>query len=244
MASDISRVFSYASDFYFRRLGILVIFSIPFVIALIIAMVVAAPTYTALGFLHNRTGSIPDLLFLDVILTVFAYAISVFLVADVWTNISLTIKSKRTLNPTASEIFSAMGEYALRIFYVFTILVLFQFALHLITYDSSLQSWLYPLLSFILGFFLFFVPPAVVIDHADTFTAIQLSITMAIKKWYLILIWAFLGLAVLSVLKLVLDIIIKPYSEIILLLINSLIILPFLIILQTQMYMEKYPLAK
>ncbi len=244
MPSDISRVFNYTWEFYSKNIGVLAIFSIPFIIAFIIALVVPTPTYLALGNLHVRTGSIPDLSFLDIILTIFAYAISVFLVADVWTNINLLIRSKRTKVPTSTEIIGGMQEHALSIFFVFTIMVLFQFALHIVTYDSSLQFWLYPLLSFILSFFLFFVPPAVVIDHADSFTAIQLSINMAIRKWYLVLIWAFLGLGLMTIFKVVLDIVLKPYSEILLLLINSLLILPFLVILQTQMYMEKYPLAK
>ena len=244
MVSDIFRVFNYAWEFYSKKAGILALFSIPFIIAFVIALFVPTPTYLALGNLHIRTGSIPDLSFIDIVLTIFAFAISVFFVADAWTNINLLIKSKRTLVPTSSEIVSAMGEYALSIFFIFTIMVLFQFALHLITYDSPLQLWLYPLLSFLLSFFLFFVPPAVVIDRADSFTAIQLSVRMVIKKWHLVLVWAIVGLILLSGVKVAADLVVKQYAGVIVLLVNSLFILPFLIILQTQMYMEKYPLAK
>ena len=61
----------------------------------------------------------------------------------------------------------------------------------------------------------------------------------------LVLVWAVFGLLLITVLGIVSFAILPVgFSSFFILLINSLLILPYLIILQTQMYMEKYPLAR
>ncbi len=68
---------------------------------------------------------------------------------------------------------------------------------------------------------------------------------MAMRNPHLFILWSFLALFVISVVKIVSDFLFSsPYSNYFVLLTNSLLILPYLIVLQTQMYMEKYPLAK
>ncbi|MBU0532656.1 hypothetical protein KKB44_04135 [Candidatus Micrarchaeota archaeon] len=245
MDDDISRTFKYAFEFYLKRLGLIVIFSIPFIFAFLLPVLVAAPTYLSLGAVFIRTGSIPELSQLDLIITVVAYAVAVFLIADTIVNINLIIRSKRTLNVIKQEVVSAMGSYATRIFYIYTLALLLLFVVQLLTYENPLRSWLFPIFSLVISFLLFFVPPAVVIDNSDTPTAIKRSMQMALANPHLFLIWSFVALLVISVLKLFADFLFAhPFSAYFVLLINSLIILPFLTVLQTQMYMEKYPLAR
>jgi hypothetical protein len=96
-----------------------------------------------------------------------------------------------------------------------------------------------------ISFFLFFVPPAVVIDNSDTPTAIKRSVQMAIKNPTMVIVWALVGLVSMSLVEQVAFFILpSPFSGYLILLVNSLFVLPFLIVLQTQMYMEKYPLAR
>lgn len=245
MTNDLIRAISYAKKFYFSRLKLILVFSIPFLLALLIPILVAAPTYLAVGGVFLRTGSIPELSWLDILLTAIAYIVTVFLISDTIVNVNLIIQSKRTLNQIRKNILSAMGTYAMRIFYVYTIMLLLLFAFQLITYENSLQSLLYPLFVFILSFLLFFVPPAVVIDHSDTPTAIKRSVEMALRKPLFVLSWGIIGLVLISVTELLAFAILpSPFSQYAVLVVNSFFILPFLVVLQTQMYMEKYPLAR
>lgn len=243
--SELGRVIRNSLHFYTKRLKLIVLFSIPFLLAFAILSLVAAPTYQALGGLFNRTGSIPELSILDIVLIAIAYILSFFIIADTITNVNLIIKAKRTRNFTTTEVFKAMGIYATRIFYIYTIMLLLIFVIQLAIYDNPLKTWLYPLFTFLLSFFLFFVAPAVVIDGESTAGAISKSINMAMRKPGFILTWAVIGLVLLSALKVLADFIF-PYtiSAYIVLFFNSLFVLPFLIVLQTQMYMEKYPLAR
>jgi hypothetical protein len=84
-----------------------------------------------------------------------------------------------------------------------------------------------------------------VIDNSSTPDAIKRSVDMAIKNPSLILLWAIIGLIAISFVELLAFALFpSPFSGYFVLLVNSLIVLPYLIVLQTQMYMEKYPLAR
>ncbi|MDD5340800.1 MAG: hypothetical protein PHV13_06205 [Candidatus ainarchaeum sp.] len=245
MEDDFSRVFKYAADFYLRRLGLIVLFSIPFVFAFLIPVLVAAPTYLALGGVFLRTGSMPELSLADLIITALGYAIAVFLIADTIVNVNIIVRSKRTLTEVTQDILGAMGTHAMRIFYIYTLMLLVMFIIQLLLYDNPLQSWLYPLFLLVLSYLLFFVPPAVVIDHSDTPTAIRRSAQMALQKPRFFIMWTLMAFFSLSLLKVVADFLFSGvFAGYFVLLVDSLIILPFLIVLQTQMYMEKYPLAR
>jgi len=242
---ELTRAVQYSLRFYFDRIGLIILFSLPFLLSFAMMAFVPAPTYQALGGLFSRTGSIPEITYLDIIIIAAAYIVSFFIIADVITNINLVIRSKRTLNMTPTEVLKAMGRYATRIFYIYTIMMLLLLVAQLIFYDVQYKSWFFSVFAFILSFFFFFVPPAVVIDEEDTPGAIRKSVGMALSKPGSILFWAFIGLFSLSFTKILADVIlphtISPYAVF---LFNSLFLLPFLIILQTQLYMEKYPLAK
>jgi hypothetical protein len=155
------------------------------------------------------------------------------------------VRSKRTLTTITHEVFSALGTYGLRIFFIYTAVLVLLFIAQILTYEHPLQSWLYPITAFVISYLLFFVPPAVVIDNLGIPSAINKSVQMALKNPHFVLIWAFVSLLLVSVLKIAADLIFPyPFSGYFVLLANSLLILPFLTVLQTQMYMEKYPLAR
>jgi len=245
MFDEVSRVFGYSMDFYLKRLGLIVIFSVPFIFAFLLPVLVAAPTYLALGGVFLRTGSIPEMSFLDYVITIVAYAVTLFIIADTIVNVNIVVRSKRTLTDIKFEVMGALGSYATRIFYIYTLMLLLLFMIQLVTYENPLQTWFYPIFGLALSFLLFFVPPAVVIDNLDTATAIRRSIEMVSRKPHLFLSWVLFAFIALSFVKLFADLVfVSPFSGYFVLLVNSLVLLPFLIVLQTQMYMEKYPLAR
>jgi hypothetical protein len=245
MEDDFSRVFKYATDFYMKRLGLIVLFSIPFVFAFLIPVLVAAPTYLALGGVFLRTGSIPDLSITDILLTAIGYAVAVFLIADTIVNVNIIVRSKRTLTEITNDIAGAMGTHAMRIFYIFTLMLLVLFIAQLLLYDNPFQTWVYPIFLLAVSYLLFFVAPAVVIDNSDTPTAIRRSAALALRKPRFFIMWTLLAFLSVSLVKVVADFLFSgAFAGYFVLLVNSLIVLPFLIVLQTQMYMEKYPLAR
>jgi hypothetical protein len=243
--ADSLRVLGYATDFYLKRLGLIVLFSIPLLFALLILGLAPAPTYIALGGAFLRTGSIPELSLLKIILVAIGYIVAVFLIADTIVNVNIIIRSKRTLTAIRSDIVSSMGTHAMRILYISIVLILVMFIAQLLLYGNPFQSWIYPLFLLILSYLLFFVPQAVVIDNSDTLAAISRSARMALRKPGFFILWTVLALVAISIVEVVGDFVFPGIlSSYFVLLVNSLFVLPYLLVLQTQMYMEKYPLAK
>jgi hypothetical protein len=242
---ELSRVFRNSLTFYQERLKLIVFFSIPFLLAFAALSLVSAPTYQALGGLFSRTGSIPELSTTDIVIIALAYVLSFFVIADAVTNVNLVIRSQRTLTIASREVLAAMGKYAIRIFYIYTIMLLLIFIAQLVLYDNSFKGWLFPAFTFVLSFLMFFIAPAVVIDEEDTAGAIRKSASMSMRRPKFVLAWALIGLVVLSVPELIFDLILPHWlATFLVFVINSLFLLPFLLVLQTQMFMEKYPLAK
>ena len=242
---ELKRIFYYSFKFYTEKSKLLFLFSIPFLISLLLLWISAAPTYAAIGAVFLRTGSMPQLSMLDLILMTITYIVSIFIISDTIVNINLLTFSKRTLTNLKNEVLKSATTHAVRLFYIFIIMALSYFLIQLITFDTELRGVLYPLFIFIISYLTFFVPPALVMDNCDTLTAIKKSFILVLRKPILPLAWfltSFIMLAFLEIFSFLLFP--YPFSVYFIVLVNSLLFLPFLIIMQTQMYMEKYPLAR
>ena len=245
MSGEFRRAFGYALDFYLKRVALVALFSIPFIIAILIANLVAAPTYLAAGALFLRTGSIPELSILDIVITVVAYALIMFIVSDTVVNLNILVRSRRTMTETTTEMILAMKTHAIRIFYILTIGLLVMLVVQLLLYDNQLGTWIYPVVTLVLWFFLSFSMPAVVIDNASTANAIEYSVRFALNRPLMVIKWMLILFVLLGVTMIFSYYTLSsPFWQNLVLLLNSIVFLPFLLILQTQLYMEKYPLAR
>jgi hypothetical protein len=101
-------------------------------------------------------------------------------------------------------------------------------------------------MSLIASLGLFYAPAAIVIDDMRPFRAVQASYRHIMKKPMLFLLWLAIALIALIALD-AFFIMLKnsiPFARYILLIINSLVLVPFLIVLQTQSYLTKYSILK
>lgn len=250
MLKDFKRILRHALYFYKKRFtSIMLAFSVPMILAYVILLLVQLPTYPAIGAAFLKTGGLPDLSSTDVLIIGAALIIANFIVADAITNINLLIKQKRTVTEISSEVWAGLTRYATKIFYLSVIFFLILFLFQLLMFELTFQPVIYPLVVLLTSVIFFLAPPAVVIDNEDTLSAIAHSITLLSRSpvFYLtaIFLWGVLALLLLTITGLVVYALLPyPYPSHLLVLINTLFVYPFLVVLQTQIYMEKYPLAK
>ncbi len=245
--SDIRRILGYTWELYTKKITYIVAFCIPMLFAWLILAAVQAPIYSAMGAPHLRTGSIPDLTPGDIFVIIAGYLGAMIIFAETIVNVNLLIKSKRMLTNPSSEILSGAGKYAFSISAFLVIMLLIVFIVQLITFEKPLQRWIYPLAIFVISYFVFFTLPAIVIDDEDLFSAVGRSIKMAAKKPGLIFTWLLISFALITIIGWVFleaKILPQPLASYIYTGLHVIFISPFLLILQTHMYMEKYPLAK
>lgn len=244
------RILRYAWEFYCAKFSSIVLgFSVPLILAYAVLLLAQVPSYPALGGVFLRTVSIPDLSTTDYLVIGAALILANIIVADAITNINLLIKRGRTLSEISSEVWKGMTGYATKVFSIFIILFLVMVLFQILTFEIKGQPLIFPILMITVTLAIFFTPPAIVIDEDDAIAAIAHSIRLLLHSpgFYLssILLWALLGLVANTIVGLIAFPIFTPqYAPYVLVLFNCVFVYPLLLVLQTHMYMEKYPLAK
>ncbi len=236
---------AHAWEVYTRNFWLIVLMAVPGLFGLAIPLLVGTPSFVALGGAYLRTNSIPDLTPLSSGLMVLSLIVSLFLMSFAIVNINLVIKSQRTLTQIGNEVAKSATTTTLSVFWIFLMASISLLIIQLLTYEYGLQSVLAPLLSLAIGLAILFVPTAMVIDDVRPYRALQRSINTVLSKSPLVLLWllvAFVSLvAVDAVFLFVLP---HPFASWLVLIVNSVLIHPYLIVLLGQIYISKYTILE
>ncbi len=240
MAASVS-IFEYTNRAYSKNFLAIVTMAVPGLVAMFVPALVGAPAYLTLGGLYLRTGSIPDLSSMNIAVILIGLLVSMFLMAFALVNINLVIKSERTLTNIGNEVMKHLSTTTLSVFWVYLVGVLALFIVQLLTYEWGVQKVLAPVLSGIVGLVLLFVPTAMVMDEARPSRALGKSVDTIIKKWPLVGTWIVVALLVMSVVDgLFLFVLPHPLASYLVLLFNSMFLLPYLVVMLGQIYISKY----
>jgi len=226
---------------YRENIRLISFFSIPSLIAFLIPAMVNTPVFSALGGSFLRTGSIPDMTGADLGVVIFGVLVSLYLVSFAIVNINLVIKSQRTGTNIKKEVLRGITGYTLNVFSLFLLGTIALLIIQLVTFEMGAQKWLAPLLSLLVWLPLFYAPAALVIDDMRPYRAAQKSVSMILSKLPYFLLWLVIAFALLALLDAAaLALLPHKMGSLAVLLLNSLLLMPFLIVLQTQIYMSKY----
>lgn len=226
---------------YSKNIKLISFFAIPALIALLIPAFVNTPVFSAIGASFLRTGSIPDLTAMDFGIIIIGLLISLYLISFAIVNINLVIKSMRTNTDIKKEVMRGITGYTLNVFLLFLLGTILLLIIQLITFQIGVQQWLSPILSFIVWLPIFYAPAALVIDDLRPFRAAQKSFGMVFSKLPYFALWCVIAIVLLSVLDFVfLALLPHMIGSLAVLLLNSLFVMPFLIVFQTEVYISKY----
>lgn len=237
------RALGHAVALYREKAGFVLLFSIPFFIAMLIPSLVSGPTFISLGAVFLRTGSIPEIDPFGMAIMLIAYLVSMFLIAESIVGITLLVKTKRTQSNPTSEVIGALKKCGMTVFLAYTLAAMLILIAQLLTFDMELRGIVLPVLMLLISFGVFFVPQAMVIDGQRLGRAIDTSYSMVRRKFADVLLWMLIGTLLLTVSALILFLLPYPFGSYAVMLVNSLLVIPFLIIYQAQIYMKKYALA-
>jgi len=204
------------------------------------------PNFISLGGIFLRYGSIgTDLSSLEAGFVVGVFLISLALFSFALVGINLIIKSQRTLIRLTHYEKEKIEVHTLQLFTLFLSVFVLSFIANLFLYDTGLASSFGLLFSLLLSLAILFAPQAMVIEESGLSASIRRSLSLSFLKFpYLI---AFLAIACFLVLfvsfffLLFADFRIARFLAVI---VNALLVLPFLEVLKTQIYLSKYTLLK
>jgi hypothetical protein len=242
-----TEVIQHSIEAFRTNAKLVLFFSIPFLLSFAIPLLSPMPTYVSIGATFLRTGSMfMDLTYFDVGLIFISALASLFLISFAIVSINLVIKSQRTMTNIRTEVMEGIEKYTMTIFLLYTITLVLSLAVLLISHEYQLDELATPLFSFLVSLPLFYAPAAVVIDELKPLEAMKMSLYMIKSKFALFVLWLVVGLILLSIID-ELFILLTPYiasGRYIVLVLNSMVIMPFLVILQTQSYLTKYTILK
>lgn len=232
---------SYSLKAYFKNIKLISFFAIPALIGLLIPLLINTPVFSALGGTFLRTGSIPDTTAADFGVIIVAVLASLYLISFAIVDINIVIKSQRSATSIKEQVMKGITGYTLNVFLFFLLGTIALLIMQLLTFELGAQTWLAPLLSLLVWMPLFYAPAALVIDELRPFRAAQKSLGMCFSKFPQFLLWLFIAFILLSAFDLAfLALLPHKLGSLVALVVNSLILMPFLIVLQTQIYLSKY----
>lgn len=242
-----TEVIDHSIEAFKKNAKLVLFFSVPFLLAFAIPLLSPMPTYVSIGATFLRTGSMfIDLTYFDIGLIFMSSLASLFLISFATVSINLVIKSQRTMTNIRTEVIEGIEKYTATIFLLYTVALVLSLAVLLISHEYGVDDLITPLFSFFISLLLFYVPAGLVIDELKLTEAVRMSLYMIKNKFALFVLWLLVGFIMLTVID-ILFITLSGYiawGRYIVLVLNSLIVMPFLIILQTQIYLTKYTILK
>ncbi len=241
-----SGVLWHTLDSYSRNFKFLLLFAIPFLIVLPLALLL--PNFASFGGIFLRFGSISrDLGLLDLLVIAVAFCISLLLFSFGLVAINMVVKTERTLKTITFYEFEKIEMYTFKLFAVFFVAFLVSLAANIFLYEKGLHSTLGALISLIASLLVVFAPQAIVMDNQSPKYVPKMSLSVIFKKLplfigYLLVAILLIGIVSQLFISLAPSIGTPATAQLLAVAINALLIVPFLEVLKAQIYLSKYTL--
>lgn len=234
-------IVQHAWQAYNRNARLFAFFSVPFLIAFPLALLL--PNFTAGSAIFLRFGSISkDLTPVEAGFIVLVFLASMLLFSFALATINLVVRNQRAFRGITNREIERIETHTLTLFLLFLIAFVVTLAINLFLYDYGLHTTVGVLASFLIALSLVFAPQAVVIEDAGLRHAVIRSwrvITTRFPYFVAFLVLSGILFTGLTALSLALEPSL-PYAKYLALIVNSIVVIPFLEVLKTQIYLSKY----
>lgn len=231
---------------YKHNFETLLVFSIPFVVIFPLALFL--PNFAALGGIFLRYASLAnDVAPLELLLIAIAFCASLLLFSFGLVIINMAVKTQRTLKEVSFYEVEKIENYTFQLFTVFFIASLLTIIVNIALYDYGFSTTIGALFGFLASLLVLFAPQAIVIDGLSYSHVLKASFAVFKGKLLHVVGFTVVALALLSINSLVFISIGNALGEfqaaaLLSVVVNALLIVPFLEVLKTQIYLSKYTL--
>ena len=231
---------------YTKNVGMVLFFSIPLIVALLLPLFSVAPTYSALGGYFLRSGSMPQMTTTDLLVVGIASIFSLLLLSLAMVAINLVVKSMKSNTNVSIQMIKNLGKYTLVVFSLFLAMKIIETGILVLAISNDVTELPVYIFSFLASLGLFFAAPAVVLEEKKPVPALIASYKHIMRKPLHLVTWLVLALVMVAVVMqlsyTLLDMfaVSRFITQLIVVLINSLVVLPLLIIFSAEIYLTKY----
>jgi hypothetical protein len=240
-----SEVISHTFEAYGKNFKLISFFSFPF--ALVFLLTTKFENFVSLSGIFLRYGSIQtDITPLDALLTIVVFLLSLAIFSYTLVAINLVIKSQRTLKRLTHYEHEKIESNTIRMFTVFLGVFVITLLLNLLLYDYGLTGSIGLFLSALISLIIIFVPQALVVDDLNITHALYMSVSVIFRRFPYFLAFLFIA-AFLILLNTAIFLELAAtvqFARYLAVLVNAIIILPFLEVMKVQIYLSKYTVLK
>ncbi len=243
-----SGVVSDSIEVYRENLRLVLIFSIPFLIAFAIPLFAPLPTYMSAGAIFLRSASIfsnGNINFVSLSVITIASIFSLLFLSFAFVLISLIVKARRTKSKISRRAFQNIEVYIGRVFVMLLAYAILIMLVNVFGYSVHMPAAITAVVGFVAGTVLFYAPSATVVDDKRIGRAVKDSIKLVVHEPQYFIAWLVLLTLSVSVIDFVCVFLLgTPFASYAVLIINSLFILPYFVIFQAEAYMSRFRLLR
>lgn len=253
MRAYVDSLFSHSLKAYFSNFRLISFFSMPFVISLLVfSFFFPLPNYVSLGGIFLRFGSIQhDLQLVDFAVTAAAFLASLFLFSFALAAVNILIRSQRTLNRLTEYEVERVEHATFKLFTLLLAAFLLILVFNLLVADMTVSSAgkqaaigpvLGSLFALVVSLAVLFAPQAVAVDDVPLQHAASASFKTIARQFGLFVFFIAFSALLLTVNAWAFQQFDSGWSRLLSAAVNGMVLLPFLEVLKTQIYLSKYTL--
>lgn len=243
-----SQTLGHAVRAYRDNLKLVSFFSIPFLVAL--PLVLLLPNYVALSGIFLRLGSLgTDVTPVATALMIAVLLVSLLLFSFALVAVNSVVKAQRAFLKLKHADYERMEEATFKLFAVLLLAFLATFAFNLLLFETravteETRLLLNSLFAALVSLLVLFTPQAIVIDNASPEHAFLLSASLLGRRLPMVAMLVVLGVVLVAVNSTVFTLLQTtfPLAHVFGIAVNALIIVPFLEVVKVQIYLSKYNL--
>jgi hypothetical protein len=236
----------YAANTYTKNIKLILLFSLAFVLAFLIPIFAAFPTYNDLGAIMLRTSSIfLNLNLLNTAVIVIAVFFSLLFLSFAIVAINVICKHSRTHTKIGHYVLEGFEAYTSKVFIVLLFETLILLVVGVAFYSTGYSAVATAIASLVIAPAFFYAPASIVVDDTRVVHSMRASVRFFARKLGYFVLWVVVAVLLLSVFDCLFILtggtLVSRYA---MLVFSSLFILPFLVVLQTECYINRFKLLK
>ncbi len=231
---------------YRSNLGLVLISAVALIIAFLVPVFASLPTFNDLGGVFLRMSSIYlNLNIFNSAIIIISFLFSLVFISFALVLINVIVKHSRTRTKVKTEVIRSLERFTGIVFVTLLIYSAIVFAVGILSYGTGFSAAITAIVALVLTPLVFYAPSSIVIDERGLFRAMKSSASFFFKKFDYFLLWLVVAIVLFTVLDFVF---IHAFgtlaSRYVMLVVSSILILPLLMLMQGEMYLNRFGLLK
>ncbi|MGI0100533.1 MAG: hypothetical protein ACREBH_02335 [Candidatus Micrarchaeaceae archaeon] len=231
---------------YFANIYLILLSSISFIIAFLIPLFASFPTYNDLGAVMLRTASIyTNLNPFTTAIIVIAVIFSLLFLSFAMVAINIVVKHSRTQTRIKAEVIRGLERYTTNVFIILLLYTVVIALANILSFSTGYSGLITALVALAITPFVFYAPSSVVIDDNGVVRSIRASVKFFAKRFDYFLAWLVISILIITFFDFVFIVATGTVlSRYVMLVFSSVFILPFLVLLDGELYISRFKLLK